>query len=126
MANNVYNPGLYHMGAYQVSGRPFGATGSLDGPSGTGGDTINFPYVTKQIVVLNRDAGDDIVYVSFHTGSANSNRFAITAGEQQTFDVKCNMIILSSSATVNYTLYASLTAITSSYMYNLTGSGVTE
>ena len=122
MANNVYNPGLYHMGAYQVSGRPFGATGSLS----AGTSSIDFPYVTKQIVVLNRDAGSDIMYVYFHTGSAESNKYAISAGQQETFDVKCNMIILSSSATVDYTLYASLTAITSSHMYNLTGSGVTE
>ena len=122
MSNNVYNPGLYHMGAYQVSGRPFGATGSLNASA----DTINFPYVTKQIVVLNRDAGTDVMYVYFHTGSAESNKYAISAGQQETFDVKCNMIILSSSADVDYTLYASLTAITSSHMYNLTGSGVTE
>ncbi len=122
MANNIYNPGLYHMGAYQASGRPFGATGSLN----AGTDTISFPYVTKQIVVLNRDTGSDIMYAYFHTGSSDSNKYAITAGEQATFDVKCGMIILSSSATVDYTLYASLTAITSSYMYNLTGSGVTE
>ena len=45
MANNIYNPGLYHMGAYQASGRPFGATGSLNAET----DTINFPYYTKQI-----------------------------------------------------------------------------
>tara|TARA_R100001510_G_C7589430_1_gene159647 strand:+ start:373 stop:738 length:366 start_codon:yes stop_codon:yes gene_type:complete len=121
MSNNVYNPGLYHMGAYQVSGRPFGATGSLDADA----DTINFPYVTKQIVVLNRD-GTDSIYAYFHTGSADSNKFLISAGEQQTFDVKCKMIILSSSADPDYTLYASLTAISSSHMYNLTGSGVTE
>ena len=124
MANNVYNPGLYHMGAYQVSGVPYGATGSLSAVNTD--DTISFPYVTKQVVVLNRAAASNSLYVYFHTGSAESNKFAINGGEQQTFDVKCDMIILSSSATVDYTLYASLTAITSSYMYNLTGSGVTE
>ena len=122
MANNVYNPGLYHAGAYIASGRPFGATGSVNNDT----DTVNFPHVTKQIVVLNRAAASNFLYVYFHTGSADSNKFAINGGEQATFDVKSKMMILSSSANVSYTLYASLTAITSSYMYNLTGSGVTE
>lgn len=124
MANNIYNPGLYHAAAYQVSGRPFGATGSLTSEA----EIINFPEVTKQVTVLNTDAGSDSLYVYFHTGSATSNKFLITAGNQETFPVKCDKIILSASqgVTTTYTLYASLTAITSSYMYNLTGSGVTE
>jgi len=122
MANNIYNPGLYHVGSYQASGRPFGATGSLNDNR----EILTFPYVTKEIVVLNTDAGSDDLYVYFHTGSADSNKFLITAGEQATFPVKCKQIILSSSVSPSYTLYASLTAITSSYMYDLTGSGVTE
>ena len=119
MANNIYNPGLYHVGSYQASGRPFGATGSLNDNS----EILTFPYVTKEIVVLNTDAGSDDLYVYFHTGSADSNKFLITAGEQATFPVKSKHIILSASTTPSYTLYASLTAITSSYMYNLTGPG---
>jgi hypothetical protein len=123
MANNIYNPGLYHMGAYQASGRPFGATGSLTSQA----EIITFPYVTKEVTVLNRH-GAGSLYAYFHTGSATSNKFLITAGNQQTFPVKSDKIILSASqgVTATYTLYASLTAITSSYMYNLTGSGVTE
>lgn len=121
MSNNIYNPGLYHVGSYQASGRPFGATGSLS--SGT--SSIDFPEVTKQIVVLNRDSSNDI-YAYFHTDSTDSNKYSIAAGEQATFEVKCNMIILSSSATADYTLYASLTNIKAAYMYELTGSGVTE
>ena len=123
MANNVYNPGLYHMGAYQASGRPFGATGSLLANSTS---SIDFPEVTKQIVVLNRSSANTFIYVQFHEDATDGNKFAINGGEQQTFDVKCNNIILSSSVIVNYTLYASLTNIKASYMYDLTGSGVTE
>jgi hypothetical protein len=123
MANNIYNPGLYHAGAYIASGRPFGATGSLTSQA----EIITFPYVTKEVTVLNRH-GAGSLYAYFHTGSATSNKFLITAGNQQTFPVKSDKIILSASqgVTATYTLYASLTAITSSYMYNLTGSGVTE
>ena len=122
MANNIYNPGLFHVGSFQVSGRPFGATGSLNDNT----ETINFPHVTKQIVVLNTDTGTDPIYAYFHTGSQNSNKFPIQAGNQMTFNVKTDKIILSSSVSPDYTLYASLTAITSSLMYSLTGSGVTE
>ena len=123
MANNIYNPGLYHAGAYIASGRPFGATGSLTSQA----EIITFPYVTKEVTVLNRH-GAGSLYAYFHTGSATSNKFLITAGNQQTFPVKSDKIILSASqgVTATYTLYASLTAITSSYMYNLTGSGITE
>ena len=122
MPINVYNPGIYHVASYQVSGRPFGATGSLSSNT----ETVSFPFVTKQIVVLNTDNVNDDLYVYFHTGSLDSNKFLIAAGEQATFPVKCNKIILRSSASPTYTLYASLTAITASFMYNLTGSGVTE
>ena len=45
MANNIYNPGLYHAAAYQVSGRPFGATGSLTSEA----EIINLPEVLHQI-----------------------------------------------------------------------------
>jgi len=121
MSNYINNPGLYHVGSYQVAGRPFGTTGSLNANT----SSIEFPDVTKQIIVLNRDSSNDI-YAYFHTGSSDSNKYLISAGEQATFDAKCNSIILSSSATADYTLYASLTAIKASYMYNLTGSGVTE
>jgi len=123
MANNIYNPGLYHMGAYQASGRPFGATGSL---AINGTSSVSFPFVTKQIVLLNRAAAGSFLYVQFHEDSTTANKFAINGGEQQTFNVKCDKIILNSPLATNFTLYASLTAITSSYMYNLTGSGVTE
>ena len=124
MSNNIYNPGLYHVGSYQASGRPFGATGSLLANSTS---SIDFPEVTKQIVVLNTAAANNFIYVQFHEEATDGNKFAINGGEQQTFDVKCNNIILSSSAAaINYTLYASLTNIKASYMYDLTGSGVTE
>jgi hypothetical protein len=123
MSNNIYNPGLYHVGSYQASGRPFGSTGTLPANSTS---SIDFPEVTKQIVVLNRSAANTFIYVQFHEDATDGNKFAINGGEQQTFDVKCNNIILSSSLAADYTLYASLTNIKASYMYDLTGSGVTE
>ena len=122
MANNVYGVGLYNVGSYQVAGRPYCATGS----TGTSRTDITFPEVTKQIVVLNRH-GSNNLFVFFHTGSAEANRYKIAAGEQQTFTVKSKEVFLTGSATsTTYTLYASLTQIPASRMYSLTGSGVTE
>ena len=122
MANNVYGVGLYNVGSYQVAGRPYCATGSTD----TSRTDITFPEVSKELVVLNRHASNDL-FIFFHTGRNDSNRFKIKAGEQQTFSVKCKEVFLTgSAATTTYTLYASLTQIPASRMYDLTGSGVTE
>ena len=122
MANNVYGVGLYNVGSYQVAGRPYCATGS----TGASRTDIAFPEVTKQIVVLNRHASNDL-FLFFHTGSSDSNRFKIKAGEQQTFSAKCKEVFLTgSAANTTYTLYASLTQIPAGRMYGLTGSGVTE
>ena len=122
MANNVYGVGLHNVGSYQVAGRPYCATGS----TGTSRTDITFPDVSKELVVLNRHASNDL-FIFFHTGSSDSNRFKVKAGEQQTFSVKCKEVFLTGSATsTTYTLYASLTQIPASRMYDLTGSGVTE
>jgi len=122
---NVYGVGLNNVGSYQVSGRPFCATGSTN----TANDrtSLTSPTVTKEIVVMNRHTSADL-YFFFHTGSSTQNQYKISAGEQQTFSVKCKEVFLTGSAAaeVTYTLYASLTHIPASRMYSLTGSGITE
>lgn len=124
MANNVYGVGLYSVGSYQVAGRPYCATGSTNSTNVR--TSITFPEVSKELVVLNRHASNDL-FLFFHTGSSDSNRFKIKAGEQQTFSVKCKEVFLTgSAANTTYTLYASLTQIPAGRMYGLTGSGVTE
>ena len=122
MSNNIYSVGLQNVGSYQVAGRPYCATGSTTASR----TDITFPEVTKQVVVLNRHGSQDLD-IFFHTGSAAANRFTISAGEQQTFNVKCKEVFLTGSATgTTYTLYASLTHIPASRMFSLTGSGITE
>ena len=125
MASNVYGVGINNAGSYQVAGRPYCATGSTN--TADSRTTITFPTVTKEIVVLNRHASADL-YFFFHTGSSTQNQFKIAAGEQETFSVKCKEVFLtgSAAASVTYTLYASLTHIPASRMYNITGSGITE
>mgnify|MGYP003133828214 CR=1 FL=1 len=120
--------GLYHVGAYQVAGRPFAITGSTDlGAAGTY-TTGSFPNVTKQIIVLNTDASKEL-FVTFHTGAATSNLIQINAGDQFTFNAKCKEIFLTGSTVdgtgTSYGIYASLTHISSSHMFHMTGSGLT-
>jgi hypothetical protein len=119
---NVYGVGISNVGSYQVAGRPFCMTGSV-----TKEDEITFPQVTKQITVMNRDSSNDI-YVYFSASAPDANKFKIAqgVGNQFTFNVKCNKIYLSSSATPTYSLYASLTHIHKDRMFALTGSGISE
>lgn len=124
--STVYGVGLRNVGSYQVAGRPFCETGSLGGTDGLNGvDTITFPYVTKEIVVLNLSGSNDLS-VYFASTSPDGNKFTISGGEQQTFSLKCKEIYLSSSTGTDYTLYASLTQISTGSMYTLTGVGITE
>jgi hypothetical protein len=122
MSNNIYGVGINNVGSYQVSGRPFSMTGSIGGE-----DEITFPQVAKQITVMNRDGSNDI-YVYFSASAPDANKFKIArgVGNQFTFNVKCNKIYLSSSATPAYSLYASLTHIHKDRMFALTGSGISE
>tara|TARA_R110000824_G_scaffold277852_3_gene466044 strand:+ start:1479 stop:1844 length:366 start_codon:yes stop_codon:yes gene_type:complete len=121
MSSTVYGVGLRNVGSYQVAGRPFCVTGSLD----EGTQTITFPNVTKEIIVLNL-SGSNELSAYFASASPDGNKFAISGGEQQTFSLKCKEIYLSASSGTDYTLYASLTQIPTGSMYTLTGVGITE
>ncbi len=121
MSSTVYGVGIRSVGSYQVAGRPYCATGSLD----EGIETITFPYVTKEVVVLNLSGSNDLS-VYFASTSPDGNKFTIAGGEQQTFSLKCKEVYLSASAGTDYTLYASLTQISTGSMYALTGIGITE
>ena len=59
MAHNPWNisPGLNHVGAYQVSGRPF-AQGEINASAGNG-TTVTFPEVTQWVQIYNYDADND-------------------------------------------------------------------
>ena len=84
-----YTVGINNVGSYQVAGRPF----TKNALQTAGTTTIEFPKVTKQIIFINRGAAD--MYVFFDASSPAGNKFKISAGEQQTFDVKCNWCSIS-------------------------------
>ncbi len=83
MANSWnLEPGLNHVGAYQVSGAPF-ATGSINGTVDAQpmeAMHVDFPYVTRWIKVINKDETNPvrvgIFSLSGVTGSFNFLKLA--------------------------------------------------
>lgn len=81
------NPGLNHTPAYQASGRPY-ATGSLtvDAPK-----SVEFPYVTRWVCVINHGTGSVKVGFSQNgvTGTGGSaNYFQLNGTDSGTNDAQ--------------------------------------
>ena len=136
--NYKYSTGLRNVGSYQVSGHPF-LTGSKN--MGAAGTTtkISFPFVTKSITIIasgafGSQATENSFKVHFNPDTApgevlDSDHYLTLDSEEDsfTFDVKCKEIYLTAvSTSPRYQLYASLTNIPTTSMYDLTGSGLTD
>ena len=130
-ANYKYGTGLRNVGSYQVSGHPF-LTGAVDMGSANTEHKISFPYVTKNVTVI--ASGSSEIKVHFNSNSAagdvlNAAHFITLDSDEDsmTFDVKCKEIYLTNiTANAGFQLYATLTNIDVSHMYDLTGSGLTD
>ena len=132
--NYKYGTGLRNVGSYQISGHPY-VTGST---IAAGAEyKISFPYVSKTVTVIaSGSTGDPHIRVAFKDAdSAGGAEFfdrkhyvtLDSNGDSITFDVKCTDLYISAlNATSGFELYASLTNIDESHMYELTGSGITE
>ncbi len=119
-----YRAGIGNAASYQASGSPF-VTGST---ALTGSMKIEFPRVTKSITIHELNNNSEI-YFYFHEDATALNKFCIDNSSQHhgpmTIDVKCKEIYISGSG-IDFSLYASLTAIGVEQMFPLTGSGITE
>ena len=127
-------PGLYNVGSYQVSGRPY-VTGSL---LLTAGKEVRctFPYVAKSVTVINNSSGSYPIRATFNaTGSpggviAGMHHVTLRSSGSQTFNTKCVQMYVSAPSTngdtAQFTLIAELTNIPIGRMYALTGSGLTD
>lgn len=137
MSNFNYKTGLYNVGSYQVSGRPW-ITGSA-GLAVDVEDKIVFPSVAKSVMVINRDPDqtiDDAIRVHFNSTSSTdviAGRHFVTLDSYNTaitFNVKCTEIYISNpapgTADAGYTVVAELTGIGAGEMPALTGSGLTD
>ena len=166
--------GLRNVGSYLVSGHPY-ITGSGAYPTGmhlmaeasslaasssaiafkTGGDgtagypaevRVNFPYVTKRILVFasssNPSPTAQLIRVHFDTIYPEGTDASIAGNrvhdgdyfmdldldeDYWEFNVKTDRIYLSTiNQTTGFKLYAELTNIPTGSMYSLTGSGISD
>jgi len=131
--SNVYGVGLRNVGSYQVSGHPF-ITGSIiqANPNPTE-HRIDFPYVTKKIVVKNyKTTGSkkiEVRFVSTSSMTTDEHHISVSPDSSVTLDIKCTSIFLTTNnqaQTGQYEVYAALTNIPAERMYELTGSGISE
>ena len=122
--HNLYEPGLHHVGSYQVAGRPYIA-GSESLAINTE-DEITFPMVASKVTVWNHTG--EIIRVHFaskDTGNTISNFHYIELdADNQTIEmnVKCNKIFISApntGSTRKYRVIAELTHIDKNRMYEL-------
>jgi hypothetical protein len=134
MSNFIYTAGLHNVGSYQVSGHPF-VTGSTikDAGNGPTEHRIDFPYVTKSVVVKNyKTSGTkkiEVRFVSTSSMTTDLHHISIPPDSFVTLNVKCTSIFLTTdnqAQTGQYEVYASLTSIPAARMYELTGSGISE
>jgi hypothetical protein len=132
MSLNFYSVGLNHVGAYQVSGVPF-ITGSSLPATDTESLRFEFPNVTRKIIVKT-DCNHSIrVHWAPYTASfgysegaqANNNFILVDSDHAVEFDVKCKEVFISATSTSdtghNVQIYAELTNIPASRMFDLDG-----
>jgi hypothetical protein len=132
MSSNIYSVGLNHVGAFQVSGRPFFETQTLPA---TADDSIRFefPNVTKRVAIkTNCNHGIRVHFVPWNTNefgftegaSTNNNYFYLDDSGPLELEVKCKEIFISpiqNEGSDTVTIFAELTNIPASRMYSLEG-----
>tara|TARA_R110002020_G_scaffold185401_1_gene382981 strand:+ start:40 stop:513 length:474 start_codon:yes stop_codon:yes gene_type:complete len=142
---NEYTPGLGSVGNYQVAGTPW-LTASIIGPSGSSvvvglNDStykVNFPYVTKEVTIVNLGSGEICCHLANDLGvfgdAGGGHAFTIPPSgtapgsplSKATFDMKTKEIYISNkhSQIGIFQVYASVTRIDRLRMFELTGSGI--
>lgn len=131
MTWKYYDVGIHNVGSYQVSGWPW-ITGSAI--SANAEHKIEFPYVTKELTVIKKDAGGTLRIHFQATGSGNvvgGRHYIELESDESSFTYTCKtkeIYISEGSGTAsNYTVIAELTNIDRSRIQgNLTGSGITD
>ena len=118
------SPGLNHVGAFEVSGKPF-ATASINAAAGA--TKVSFPYVTRWIYIVNRSATDCKVGFS-ENGVNGTNYFVVNKldgvgaakGHSPRLELKVSEIWLKDGDPVD--VVAGLTNIVASRTSTLSGS----
>ena len=129
----THRSGIGHTAPYLVGGVPF-ITGSSQMSAGGGMEhKIKFPLVTRKITIKNMSTDNVNLKVHFATTTgtnvdAHYHYITLDSYEDAVeFAVRCKEIyITSAAANGKYELWAELTSIPTSEMFNLTGSGITN
>lgn len=129
---NTYNVGLNNVGSYQVAGVPF-TTGSAALAAGQE-FKIEFPMVTSQVTVINRNSEDiRIHFNSTSSGNVVSGLHYVlfdSKEDSMSMNIKCKELYISTPGTnvgnASFIVFAELTQINVGRMYELTGSGLTD
>ena len=121
---NYGSPGLGHVGSYQVSGRPY-LSGGID-VGAAAGDlvTIEFPSVTRWIIVTNHDTTNDVNVAFSENGFSTNNFFTVSQDTAdranmmtQRMELKVTKLFLSGTST-QVDVIAGLTVIDSGFVAN--------
>lgn len=116
---NYGSPGLGNVGSYQVSGKPF-LSGGID-VGAAAGDlvTIEFPSVTRWIIVTNHDTSSDVNVAFSENGFSSNNYFTVSQDTAdranmmtQRMELKVTKLYLSGTST-QVDVVAGLTGIAS-------------
>lgn len=103
---NYGSPGLGHVGSYQVSGKPY-LSGGID-VGAAAGDlvTIEFPSVTRWVIVTNHDTTNDVDVAFSENGFSTNNFFTVSSDTNdranmmtQRMELKVTKLFLSGTST---------------------------
>lgn len=122
MANNYYTiqPGISSVGSYQMSGIPW-ASSSVAPVNSSEPLKIEFPYVSKFVVVKNTNSTSVNLRVGFSAeGVKTDNYFLLSKGESFEGDLRVTQLFLLSdnSSQVSASIVAGLTGIDASNLPN--------
>ena len=145
MSTYKYQQGLGSTGAYQVSGRPYITGSVVQGAAGSGAEEVHikFPSVVKSITFACTGAAGtacrfhfDSIKDSNNVGTAHGPGTHFVAVYATTADVNhaqtvhgkfTDLFVSNTSGTqTGFVLYAEMTSIPASEMFELTGSGINE
>jgi hypothetical protein len=117
---NIYSAGLSNVGSYQVSGIPF-LSGTLDA---TNGLLIDFPYVSRWVVIHNSGTvGGPGLNISLNVNT-NVNLYTLQAGQQSPrLELKLTGLALEGGVAGGVSVIAGLTNLPVSRINNISPSG---
>ena len=132
---NAGGPGARSTGAYQIGARPFIAGGAI---SGSATVKVTFPFVSRAITIVNKDAESDDIQIHFSSvsGSAvtdpgwDTGLHYITLdskNQSMTMNVRAKEIFLTAPGNqASFELFAELTDILGSRMHTYDSSAESD